>query len=103
VGEAVSLAGTVLEGGVDFFAGDPYDGIQKAGFFVAGEVLDKVIDLGIPGPTPTSGLSQNAYEVGKRIKQDSEEAGNAIYKQMAGIKATIVEKTVETVQEKKKK
>ena len=103
VGEVTSVLGTGLEAAVDFIAGDASDGAQKVGFYTAGKVLDKVIDVAIPGPTPTDGLSQGAFEVGKRIVQGSEEAGKVIYKQMAGIKVSLVERATEMVQEKKKK
>ena len=101
VGEAISLAGTALEGAVDLVTEDYGSAGQKVGFEVAGNLLDKAIDKAIPGPTPTQGLSQGAFEVGKRIKEGSEEVGKTIYKQMTTIKLKISEFTTENVQEKK--
>lgn len=88
IGNKISDIGTIGETAVDILNGDYGSAIKDVGYFFTNKLLDKSMNKLFP-----------KYEAG----EDDINVGNEVLKQGAALKATIFEKTLDTVIEQQDK
>ena len=81
-GNAISLAGSVWELGIDVLNGDFGDSGKKVAFIIGGKLVEKGLNKVLPG-------------AGKTIKQEGFNLGSEILKQGASLKVSGIERVVD--------